>query len=251
MLENLTIVKIGGNVIDNSGLLKSFLHDFHSIPGRKILVHGGGKMASDLATKLNVPVQMHEGRRITDAEMLKIATMVYSGFISKNIVASLQSFGTNAIGLSGADGNCIQATKRQHPQIDFGFVGDLTADHINADFFSMLLEQNITPVLSAITHDGHGQLLNTNADTIASVLAVALSKKFKTDLKFSFEKKGVLSDIEKEDSVINEITYSNYINLKDRGIINKGMIPKLDNAFDAINKGVKAVYIGETKIIND
>jgi acetylglutamate kinase len=243
-------VKIGGNVIDDEQSLKAFLRDFHNLEGLKMLVHGGGKLASELAAKLDIPVQMHEGRRITDGEMLKVVTMVYAGYINKNVVAMLQGFGTNAIGLSGADGNCIKAVKRQHPSIDFGLVGDITSEDVNKDFFSDMLHRHITPVVCAITHDYAGQLLNTNADTIASVLAVALSRRFKTQLKFSFEKKGVLMDVNDEHTVIHEINKKNYTKLKGEGIINEGMIPKLDNAFDAINKGVETVYIGETKIID-
>jgi acetylglutamate kinase len=240
------IVKIGGNVIDNPQAFEKFLMDFSKITGLKVLVHGGGKLATDLATQLNIPQEMVNGRRITDAETLKITTMVYAGLINKQIVASLQSKNVNAIGLSGADGNSIQSSKRQITEIDYGFVGDLNAKSVNADLVSSLLKLNITPVFSAITHDGKGQLLNTNADTISSALAVALSGLYDVQLNYCFEKKGVLKNVNDDDSVIGIITPQDYKQLLGEGIISKGMIPKLDNAFDAIQKGVKSVVIAHS-----
>jgi acetylglutamate kinase len=245
-MEKVYIVKIGGNVIDNPTALEKFLTDFSKIAGQKVLVHGGGKLATDLAKQLNVPQEMVNGRRITDAETLKITTMVYAGLINKQIVASLQSKNINAIGLSGADGNSIQSSKRKIADIDYGFVGDLDAKSVNANFVVSLLKLNIIPVFSAITHDGKGQLLNTNADTISSALAVALSGSYDVQLNYCFEKKGVLKNVEDDDSVIEIITPLEYKQLLSEGIISKGMIPKLDNAFDAIQKGVKSVVIAHS-----
>jgi acetylglutamate kinase len=240
------IIKIGGNVIDNPGVLERFLTDFSKIEGLKVLVHGGGKLATDLAKQLNVPQEMVNGRRITDAETLKITTMVYAGLINKQIVASLQSKNVNAMGLSGADGNSIQSGKRKIAETDYGFVGDLHAKSVNTDFISSLLKLNILPVFSAITHDGKGQLLNTNADTISSAIAVALSSQYDVQLNYCFEKRGVLKDVDDDDSVIESITPQQYKQLLSDGIISKGMIPKLDNAFDAIQQGVRSVVIAHS-----
>jgi acetylglutamate kinase len=199
-LEKLYVIKIGGNIIDDETKLSSFLLSFASIKGKKILVHGGGKLATKLADKMGVEQQMIDGRRITDAETLKIVTMVYAGYINKNIVAQLQVNGCNAIGLSGADGNLIQAHKRQHATIDYGFVGDI--DSVNTALLQTLLEQDIAVVAAPITHDTKGTLLNTNADTIAQELATALGKLYQTELIYSFEKNGVLLNVDDEDSVI-------------------------------------------------
>lgn len=246
-MEKVYIVKIGGNVIDNPQALEKFLMDFSAIPGAKLLVHGGGKLATDLANQLDVPQQLVNGRRITDAETLKITAMVYAGLINKQIVASLQAKHVNAIGLSGADGNSIQSIKRKAAKIDYGFVGDIHASSVNEEFISSLLKLHIVPVFSAITHDGNGQLLNTNADTIASALAVALASSYQVQLNYCFEKKGVLKNVEDDDSVIETITPQNYKVLLKEGIISKGMIPKLDNAFDAIQQGVKSVVIAHSE----
>jgi acetylglutamate kinase len=240
------IVKIGGNVIDNPAALEKFLTDFSKITGPKVLVHGGGKLATDLAKQLNVPQELVKGRRITDSETLKITTMVYAGLINKQIVASLQSKNVNAIGLSGADGNSIRSSKRKIAEIDYGFVGDLNEKSVNATFISALLKLNIIPVFSAITHDGTGQLLNTNADTISSALAVALSEEYEVQLNYCFEKKGVLKNVADDDSVIEMMTPQDYKELLSNGIISQGMIPKLDNAFEAIQKGVKSVVIAHS-----
>lgn len=245
-MEKVYIIKIGGNVIDNPEALEKFLSDFSNLQGAKILVHGGGKMATDIATKLNVPQQMVNGRRITDAETLKITTMVYAGLINKQIVASLQAKKVNAIGLSGMDGDSIQTTKRKVGEVDFGYVGDIHKDSVNTTLISALFKQNMVPVFSAITHDGNGQLLNTNADTIASALGIALSWSYHVQLNYCFEKKGVLRNVEDDDSVIETITQQNYKQLLNDGIISKGMIPKLDNAFDAIKRGVKSVVIAHS-----
>ena len=246
-MNKLNVIKIGGNVIEDSKLLDSFLKDFANIKEHKILVHGGGKYASKLAKKLGVNTNIIDGRRITDSSNLEIITMVYGGKINKFIVAKLQGLNCNAIGVSGADCNSITAVKRPIKEIDYGFVGDI--DKINTNIFKLLLENKITPVCCAISHDGKGQLLNTNADTIASVLAIELSKLYSVSLLYCFEKKGVLN-IEKSDQKILElITPTSYINLKSKGVINSGMIPKIDNCFNALKSGVKIVKIGSPKII--
>jgi acetylglutamate kinase len=245
----LYVIKIGGNIIDDEAKLSSFLKDFTAINAKKILVHGGGKLATRLAEQMNIPQQMVDGRRITDAETLKIATMVYAGYINKNIVAQLQAEGCNAIGISGADGNAILAHKRVHPTMDYGFVGDV--DAIDASFFNNLLQQNLTPVLAPITHDKKGQLLNTNADTIAQETAKALSPFYNVELIYSFEKNGVLLDVNSEDSVIQKLNTNYYKELKQEGKIFAGMIPKLDNAFAALNSGVKKVIIGKAEEIQE
>ncbi|MBS7565247.1 acetylglutamate kinase [Mucilaginibacter sp. Bleaf8] len=242
----LYIIKIGGNVIDNSENLYHFLKDFTAIDGYKILVHGGGKVATQLSEKMGVQAQMVDGRRITDIETLRVVTMVYAGLINKNIVAQLQRFGTNAIGLTGADGNFIRAKKRPVKTIDYGFVGDLDEASVNAQNISNLIAAGFTPAFCALTHDGDGQMLNTNADTIASALAVALSELYETTLIYCFEKKGVLQNIDDEDSLIRDIDPVRYEELKKQQIIHSGMLPKLDNAFAAIGNGVKAVIIGKS-----
>lgn len=248
-MKKLHIIKIGGNVIDNAIALENFLSDFARIDALKILVHGGGKLATELAEKMNVPQTMVNGKRITDAETLKIATMVYAGLINKQIVALLQAKGVNTIGLSGADGNSIKTTKRKKGEIDYGFVGDITSESVNINFISTLLDSGVTPVFSAITHDGDGQLLNTNADTIASAIAMALSKKYEVQLNYYFEKKGILKNVDDDNSVISSITKNEYVNLLSQGVISKGMIPKLDNAFEAIKNGVGSVVIAHSNDI--
>jgi acetylglutamate kinase len=244
-LEPLYIIKISGNIIDDEQRLDSFLQQFALLQGKKILIHGGGKLATQMADQLNIPQQMIEGRRITDADTLRIVTMVYAGYINKNIVAKLQQYGSNAIGLTGADGNCILAHKRQHVSIDYGYVGDI--DTVNKTLLYQLLEQNATIVLAPITHDGNGQLLNTNADTIAQEIAKALSSLYQTILIYSFEKKGVLLDINDESSVITSLSKESYQLLKSEEKIFAGMIPKLDNAFAAIDAGVGKVIIGQAE----
>lgn len=244
--KSLYIIKIGGNVIDNSENLYHFLKDFEGLDGFKILVHGGGKVATQIAEELGIEAKMVDGRRITDIETLRVVTMVYGGLINKNIVAQLQRFGNNAIGLTGADGNFIRAKKRPVKTIDYGFVGDIHKDSINPENISRLMQAGFTPVFCALTHDGEGQLLNTNADTIASALAVSLSSLYKTTLIYCFEKKGVLQDINDDESLIREIDPVHYEELKAQHIIHSGMLPKLDNAFTAIACGVKAVIIGKS-----
>jgi len=244
--KELHIIKIGGNVIDNSETLHRFLKDFTAIDGYKMLVHGGGKVATQLSETLGIEAKLVDGRRITDIETLRVVTMVYGGLINKNIVAQLQKFGTNAIGLTGADGNFIRTKKRPVKTIDYGFVGDIDDKSIDPKSLEKLMDAGFTPVFCAITHDGEGQLLNTNADTIASALAVALSKLYETTLVYCFEKKGVLQDINDDESLIREIDPKRYEKLKEQQIIHSGMLPKLDNAFTAINCGVKAVIIGKS-----
>lgn len=248
-MDNLYIIKIGGNIIDDEKKLASFLKDFAAIEGNKILVHGGGKLATKLAEQMNVPQQVLDGRRITDAETLKIVTMVYAGYINKNIVAKLQMNHCNAIGLCGADGDAILAHKRKHPVMDYGFVGDV--DSINTDLIRTLLEKNLTPVFAPITHDQQGQLLNTNADTIAQELAKGLSNDFTVHLIYSFEKNGVLMDANDDDTIIPVITPASYKKLKDEEKIFAGMIPKMDNAFTALNSGVKKVIIGKAENLQE
>ena len=246
-MDKLSVVKIGGNVIEDSAALQSFLTDFAQMQGSKILVHGGGKKATAMAEKMDIPVQMVEGRRITDAQNLDIITMLYGGKINKNIVAQLQNLGCNALGLSGADGNAIQAVKRPVKSIDYGFVGDVVG--VNNALFQMLLKGGYTPVCCAITHDQKGQLLNTNADTIAATLAQSLSQSFEVSLWYCFEKQGVLENINDDGSVIETITPQKYKNLKTAQVIHSGMIPKIDNCFDALANGVNEVKIGAPKMI--
>src|ERR1700709_355465 len=244
--QQLHIIKIGGNVIDNSENLYHFLKDFTALDGYKILVHGGGKVATQLSETLGIEPKLVDGRRITDIETLRVVTMVYGGLINKNIVAQLQRYGNNAIGLTGADGDFIRTKKRPVKTIDYGFLGDIDENSIKTQNIISLMVAGFTPVFCALTHDGEGQLLNTNADTIASALAVALSSLYETTLIYCFEKKGVLKDIDDEDSLIREISPAHYEELKTQRIIHSGMLPKLDNAFTAISCGVKAVIIGHS-----
>ncbi len=246
-MDKLSVVKIGGNVIEDAAALQSFLTDFAQMQGSKILVHGGGKKATAMAEKMDIPVLMVEGRRITDAQNLDIITMLYGGKINKNIVAQLQNLGCNALGLSGADGNAIQSIKRPVKTIDYGFVGDVVG--VNGDLFQMLLNNEFSPVCCAITHDQKGQLLNTNADTIAAVLAQSLSQFFEVSLWYCFEKKGVLENIDDDSSVIENITPKKYKTLKTAQVIHSGMIPKIDNCFKALANGVNEVRIGAPKMI--
>lgn len=246
-MKTLKIIKIGGNIIDNELELNSFLKDFTKIKSPKILVHGGGKLATKLANKMGVEVKMTSGRRITDADTLDIITMVYAGKINKNVVAKLQAEECNAIGLSGADGNCIVSEKRPVKEIDFGFVGDIKK--LNINILKLLIENNVIPVFCAITHDEKGQLLNTNADTIASELAIGFAKYFKTELYYCFEKNGVLERIEDDDSVIENINTKTYKTLIEKGIIADGMLPKLNNCFHAIRNKVNKVCIGKPTML--
>ncbi len=248
-MAELKLVKIGGNVIENREALADFLEDFAALNGPKVLVHGGGKEATQMAKKLGVNVQLIEGRRVTDAKNLELITMLYAGKLNKNIVAQLQALGCNSLGLTGADGNSILAKKRPSKPIDFGFVGDLT--EVNQSFFKMLLDSGISPVCCALSHDGKGQLLNTNADTIAATLASALSDHFDVSLNYCFEKNGVLLDLEDDRSVIQTLDETNYLKLKSEGVLHTGMLPKLENCFTALKAGVKQVRIGSPKIITE
>lgn len=245
--EHLSIIKIGGNIVDNPEALSAFLNDFKQLQGRKLLVHGGGVMASKMAKELGIETKMIDGRRVTDADTLRTVTMVYAGWINKSIVASLQAIGCNAIGLSGADANTIPSVRRSPEPIDFGYVGDPNPDKLNVDFTSLLLDNGTTPVFCAITHDGNGVLLNTNADTIAYTLAAALSQKYDTTLYYCFEKEGLLRDVDNPDSLIKTITKDEAEELKATGVIAGGMIPKIDNSFKAIEKGVSEVVILHAK----
>lgn len=248
-MEQLTIIKIGGNIIDDADKLSRFLSAYAQLPGRKILVHGGGKLATRLATDMGVEQKMVDGRRITDADTLRIVTMVYAGFVNKDIVSRLQSLQSNAIGLTGADGNAIQAHKRTNAQIDYGFVGDV--DHINTTLIGTLLKEGYDIVFAPITHDRKGQLLNTNADTIAQEIAKGMSTGYDVQLVYSFEKNGVLLDAEDDSTVIPEIRPAYYQQLKQEGKIFAGMIPKLDNAFSALTAGVGKVIIGKAEALSE
>lgn len=278
------IVKIGGNIVDNPELLKEFARDFAAMPGMKILVHGGGVMASQMQKEMGLAPVMIEGRRVTDEAALKVVTMVYAGWCSKTITALLQAEGCNAIGLSGADGNAIKASRRPPVHIeslgkemDYGYVGDVTGESVNAGFIYSLLERGIVPVFNAINHDGAGNLLNTNADTIASSVATAMANyryrsprevccrceecthcsddgrlTHETELIYCFEKDGVLYDKDDDSSVISEISRSRFEELKKEGIVADGMIPKLANAFKAIDSGVARVVIKHARnLLND
>jgi len=246
-METLKIIKIGGNVINNPTSLDNFLIDFSKIKEPKILVHGGGKLATKLAQQMNVKVEMVDGRRKTNTETLDIITMVYAGKINKTIVASLQQKSNNAMGFTGADGNTIISTKRPVNEIDYGFAGDIIS--VNTSILETILKLGIIPVFCAITHDNKGQLLNTNADTIASELAIGFAKKYQTELYYCFDKNGVLLDINNNDSVIENINTKTYEELLAKNIIADGMLPKMNNCFHAINQQVHKVCIGQSEML--
>jgi len=248
-MNELLIIKIGGQVIDDPQTLDRFLKEVAAIETPCILIHGGGKLATRLSERLGIEAKMVDGRRITDAATLEIVTMVYGGLINKQIVAALQARGKNAIGLTGADGDLIRSKKRVHATIDYGFVGDIT--QVNTDAFEKILGHGQIPVIAPLTHDGNGQILNTNADTMAQSVAVALSRTFQTTLVFGFEKAGVLRDRLDESSVISRINRSEYKTLKENDTVNEGMIPKLDNAFQAIDAGVSRVVIGKADRLSE
>jgi acetylglutamate kinase len=245
-MEKLLIIKIGGNVIDDEANLNLFLDQFATIKEKKILVHGGGKIATSIGNKLGIQSQYIDGRRITDDQTIHLVTMVYGGLVNKKITALLQSKKVDAIGISGADANLIPAIKRPVNSIDYGWVGDVDAKDIDISKWSLFLENNLVPVVAPLTHDGHGHLLNTNADSIASVLAVALSSKFEVTLLYCFEKDGVLKDVNDEKSVINHLSPKLYLDLKEKKLLFEGILPKIDNAFEAINNGVSKVVIGNS-----
>ncbi|MFD1294712.1 acetylglutamate kinase [Lutibacter holmesii] len=245
--QTLKVVKIGGNVINNEEALFSFLKDFADLDGPKILVHGGGRKATEVSSAMGLEPKMINGRRVTDEATVEVVTMVYAGLLNKKIVAQLQKNNCNALGLSGADANCILAHKRIVKDVDYGFAGDV--DAINSEIIDVLLQNNVTPVFCAITHDKNGQLLNTNADTIASEVAIGMSELYNTELNFVFELKGVLESINDKDSVITEINSEKYKQLIAAGIIADGMLPKMHNCFNALEEGVSKVKIGDASLV--
>ena len=247
-MTKLTIVKIGGNVIENEKDLRQFLVQFSKIQGDKILVHGGGKSATAFAKKLGLSPKLVDGRRITDKPNLDIAIMTYAGLLNKNIVAGLQQNSCNAIGLTGADANTIESEKRPVKTIDYGFVGDVKK--VNSNNINALISAGFTPVFCALTHNGSGQLLNTNADTIASEIAIAMSSDYEVELMYCFELQGVLTDINDLNSVINQLNAKSYSEFVEQGVISDGMLPKLENCFNALNKGVSNIKIGNTNMIS-
>ncbi len=243
-MNKLFIIKIGGNVLDDPAVLELFLKDFAAIKEPKVLIHGGGKIATHLGNQLGIESNYVGGRRITDAKTLDLVTMVYGGLVNKQIVAKLQALGCNGLGVTGADGNMISAVKRPVRDIDYGFVGDIRPEGVNTALLYFLLKQNTIPVFAPLTH-ADGKMLNTNADTIASVLSVALSKHFDVRLIFCFEKKGVLTDVSRGDSVIHHLPKKMYDELLPKQIFTDGILPKLENAYAALHAGVKEVLIGE------
>lgn len=248
--RELHVIKIGGSVANDRARLTAFLDAFEQVPHPKVLVHGGGSAASELCRKLDIPIRMTDGRRITDEPALEVAVMVYAGLINKQIVARLQARGCNALGLSGADLNAIPARQRSHPTIDFGYVGDIEAETLNTYFIRRLLDEQIVPVFPAITHDGQGQLLNTNADTIAATLAIALAGHYTVELTYCFDKEGVLENPDDDTSVIDSLSRQRYDALKQSGAIAEGMIPKLDTAFGALSRRVQQVRIKGAENLN-
>lgn len=240
-MEKLTIIKVGGKIVEDDASLAQLINDFAAIEGRKMLVHGGGRSATKLASELGIETQMVNGRRITDSDMLRVVTMVYGGLVNKNIVAKLQACGVNALGMTGADMDIMRSHKREVKDVDYGFVGDV--DACNADMLSRLIENGVVPVIAPLTHDGRGCLLNTNADTMAGETAKALAAHYDVTLIYCFEKKGVLRNADDDDSVIPSINEAEFHRLTEEGVIQGGMIPKLENAFQAIHAGVKRVII--------
>ena len=246
--EKLTLVKVGGKIVEEEETLKDLLRDFSRIEGFKALVHGGGRSATKLSERLGIESRMVNGRRVTDAATLRVVTMVYGGLVNKSIVAGLQALGVNALGLTGADMNIIRSEKRPVAEVDYGFVGDVKA--VNADLLAMLIREGIVPVLAPLTHDKQGHILNTNADTIAGETAKALAKHFDVSLVFCFEKKGVLRDETDDESVIPSLSRAEFRRLVEEGVIQGGMIPKLENAFQAVDAGVKEVVITQASEIH-
>ncbi|MBR6078200.1 MAG: acetylglutamate kinase [Paludibacteraceae bacterium] len=240
-MEKLTVIKVGGKIVEEEASLAQLLNDFAAIEGHKVLVHGGGRSATKVAEQLGIQTTMVNGRRVTDADMLRVVTMVYGGLVNKNIVARLQALGVNALGLTGADMDAIRSHKRPVKDVDYGFVGDV--DRANGALLSKLIAEDVVPVMAPLTHDGQGNLLNTNADTIAAETAKGLSRFFDVTLVYCFEKKGVLSDENDDDSVIRHINPDTFKKLVDEGTIQGGMIPKLENSFSAIDAGVSRVII--------
>lgn len=253
-MEKLYVIKIGGNVIDNEAALHSFLNAFASIPEKKILVHGGGKIATSIGEKLAIQSKYIDGRRVTDEATIELVTMVYGGLINKKIISLLQSFHCNAVGLTGADANLIPATKRPVTTIDFGWVGDLNWRDISAKSWNVFIENNLIPVVAPLTHDREGHLLNTNADTIAANIAIALACNYKTQLIYCFEKNGILTDVNDSDSVLPQLEHTQYLFLKKEHKLFAGILPKLENSFFALNHHVSDVVIGNadrlTELVN-
>jgi acetylglutamate kinase len=247
----ITVIKIGGNIVDDPEALDRFLDQLILVPGPKVLVHGGGKLATKLAADLGIESKMIDGRRVTDEAMLKIVTMTYAGWVNKTIVAKLQQRNANALGLTGADGNLLAAKKRSHVPVDFGFAGDPSPENVNAVFLESLLENKILPVIAPLTHDGKGQLLNTNADTIASLISSALSRREPVRLIFGFEKQGVLHDVLKPDSLLESLLETKMKELISSGKINAGMLPKIHAGFSAKRNGVNTVLIGHAGYVNE
>ena len=248
-MKELLVIKIGGNIIDDEEALQRFLTDLASIEMTKILVHGGGKLATDLSDKLSIPTNMVDGRRITDDDTIRVVTMTYAGWINKYIVAQLQSKNCNAIGLSGADAKLLPAVKRSRGDIDYGWVGDMESKEVNTQILDQLLKSGLTVVVAPITCNREGQLLNVNADTVACIIAKALSKDFRTNLIYCFEKNGLLLDMNDETSLIAEIDEMKVSGLKASGAISKGMVPKIDNALSAAKNDVSTVIIGHASHI--
>ena len=248
MKEKLTLIKVGGKIVEEEATLQALLSDFAAIEGRKVLVHGGGRSATKLAARLGIESQMVNGRRITDAETLKIVTMVYGGLVNKNIVARLQACGVNALGLTGADMDVIRSVKCPVKDVDYGFVGDV--ERVDATLLGDLIAKGVVPVMAPLTHDGCGNMLNTNADTIAGETAKALAQLFDVTLVYCFEKRGVLRDENDDDSVIPQITRADFEQLVADGVVQGGMIPKLENAFEALRAGVSQVIITQASAIN-
>jgi acetylglutamate kinase len=248
MKEKLTVIKVGGKIVEEEATLNKLLADFSSIEGYKVLVHGGGRSATRLASQLGIESKMVNGRRITDGDTLKVVTMVYGGLVNKNIVAGLQAKGVNAMGLTGADMNVIRSVKRPVKDVDYGFVGDV--EKVNAELLADLISRGIVPVMAPLTHDGKCSMLNTNADTIAGETAKALADLFDVTLVFCFEKKGVLSDENDDESVISVLTPELFQEYVEQGVIQGGMIPKLENSFSAIEAGVSQVVITQASAIN-
>lgn len=249
MKERLTIIKVGGKIVEEPDTLAALLRDFSHIDGYKLLVHGGGRSATKVAADLGIETKMIDGRRVTDDDMLRVVTMVYGGLVNKNIVAGLQALGVNALGMTGADMGILLSNKRPVKTVDYGWVGDVK--RVDGKVLSDLIHLGVVPVIAPLTHDGMGHLLNTNADTMAGETAKGLADYFDVHLVFCFEKAGVLRDENDDDSVVSEINRESYVELRDSGIVSGGMIPKLDNAFDAIDKGVAEVIITKASSLDD
>ncbi len=249
MKDRLTVIKVGGKIVEEPETLSALLRDFSAIDGFKLLVHGGGRSATKIAGELGIETKMVDGRRVTDEAMLRVVTMVYGGLVNKSIVAGLQSEGVDALGMTGADMNIILSEKRPVKTVDYGWVGDVK--QVNGEALASLIRSGVVPVIAPLTHDGNGHLLNTNADTMAGETAKGLAPYFDVHLVFCFEKAGVLRDENDDDSVIGEITREGYAKLREEGVVTGGMLPKLDNAFDAIDCGVSEVIITKASSLGD